>query len=110
MTPLAYRDAADVGHEVVVRKTPVGDWEVVDICAGEERVIERLDGRVDGERQAKAVATDYVTAGRFTAPAGRHGGEAIPEGGGADAHSDRRLRSAACATHAGGAALSRQAA
>jgi len=92
---LTYRDAAGVVHEVVVRKTPTGDWEVLDTCSGEELVIESLDGRVDGEPQAEAVAGDYVTAGRLIPVAGRNGGEAIPEQGGADAHSDRRSRSAA---------------
>jgi hypothetical protein len=95
MTALTYRDATGVVHEVVVRKTPAGDWEVLDTGAGEAVVIESLDGRVDAEPQADAVASDYVTSGRFTPLAGRNGGEAIPEQGGADAHSDRRPRSAA---------------
>ena len=108
MTPLTYRDATGVAHEVVVRKTTTGDWEVLDTGAGEEVVIESLDGRVDGEPQADAVAHDYVTAGRFIPLAGRNGGEAIPEHRGADAHSDRSP-SAARAQHARGTALSRQA-
>jgi hypothetical protein len=95
MTALNYRDAAGVVHDVVVRSTPTGAWEVLDTCAGEELVIESLDGRVDGEAQAEAVAGDYVTAGRFMPLAGRNGGEPIPEQGGADAHSDRRPRFAA---------------
>ena len=103
MTALTYRDAAGVVHEVVVPQTPTGDWEALDACAGEELVIQRLDGRVDGEAQAEAVAGDYVTAGRFIPVAGCNGGEAIPEQGGADAHSDRT------SPHAQGTALSRQA-
>jgi hypothetical protein len=94
VTPLAYCDVAGAAHEIVVRNTPAGDWEVLDICASEELVIERLDGRVDGEAQAEAVAGDYVTVGRFMSLAGRNGGEAIPERGGADAHSDCRPPSA----------------
>ena len=109
MTRLGYRDAAGVGHDVIVRKTAAGDWEVLDTCAGENRVIERLDARVDGAPQAEAVARDYVAVGRFVALAGCNGGEAIPEQGGADVHSDRRSRYAARATHARGSALSRQA-
>lgn len=109
MTPLTYCDATGVVHEVVVRKTPTGDWEVLDTDAGEELVIESLDGRVDGEAQAEAVARDYVTAGRFIPAPGRNGGEAIPEQRGADAHSDRSP-SAARSPHARGTALSRQAA
>ena len=108
MTALTYRDAAGVVHEVVVRQTPTGDWEALDTRAGEELVIERLDGRVDGEAQAEAVAGDYVTAGRFIPVAGRNGGDAIPEQGGADAHSDRSS-SAERSPHARGTALSRQA-
>jgi hypothetical protein len=34
MTPLTYRDATGVLHEMVVRKTPAGDWEVLDTGAG----------------------------------------------------------------------------
>jgi len=109
MTRLTYRDAAGAVHEVVVRQTSTGDWEALDTCADEELVIECLDGRVDGEPQAEAVAGDYVTAGRFIPLAGRNGGKAIPEQGGADAHSDRRSRSTARSSHARGTALSRQA-
>jgi len=94
MTALTYHDATGVVHEVVVRKKLTGDWEVLDTGAGEELVIETLDGRVDGEAQADAVASDYVTSGRFIPVAGRNGGEAIPEQGGADAHSDCRPPSA----------------
>jgi hypothetical protein len=108
MTALTYRDATGVVHGVVVRKTLTGDWEVLDTCAGEEVVIESLDGRVDGEAQADAVASDYVMSGRFIPLAGRNGGKAIPEQRGADAYSDRSP-SAARSPHARGSALSRQA-
>jgi hypothetical protein len=109
VTSLIYRDAAGILHEVVVRKTVEGDWEVLDTCAGEGLVIERLDGRVDGEAQADAVAGDYVTTGRFVPVTGRNGGEAIPEQGGADADSDCRSAFAARSPHARGPALSGQA-
>jgi hypothetical protein len=95
VTQFAYRDAAGVVHEVVVRNTPTGDWEVLDTGDGEERLIESLDGRLDGEAQADAVATDYVTASRFMPVAGRNRGEPIPEQGGADVPSDHRPLSAA---------------
>jgi hypothetical protein len=108
MTAVSYRDATGVVHQVVVRKTTLGDWEVLDTGAGEELVIESLDGRVDGEPQADAVASDYVTSGRFLALPGRNGGEAIPEQRGADVHSDRSP-SAARSAHARGSALSGQA-
>jgi hypothetical protein len=106
MTTLTYRDATGVTHEVVVRRTPAADWEVLDTCAGETQLIETLDGSVDGEAQAEAIAHDYVTAGRFIAPAGRTVGEGISEEGGADAHSDRRPRSGASQSRNRGAALS----
>jgi hypothetical protein len=109
MSSLTYRDAAGVAHEVVVRTTATGFWEVIDSCAHEDLVIECLNGRVDGEAQADAIAAEYVTAGRFVALAGGSGGEAISEQGGADAHSDRRSRHAARSRHARGPALSSQA-
>jgi len=95
VTALTHHAATGVRHEILVRRTVVGDWEVLDTCAREDRVIETLDGVVDAEPQAEAVARDYLTAGRFVAAPGRGPGEAIPEQGGADAHSDRRPRSAA---------------
>ena len=95
MTSLTYRDAAGATHTITVHRTPAGNWEVLDTGADEMRVIETLDGRVDTEAQAEAVARDYVTAGRFAGAPGRAPDKAIPEQGGADAHSDRRPRSAA---------------
>ena len=110
MTALTYpRDATGVVHGVVVRETTTGDWEVLDTGAGEEVVIESLDGRVDGQPQAEAVASDYLTSGRHVPLAGRNRGEAIPEQRGADAHSDRSP-SAARSPQARGTALSGQAA
>ena len=105
MTPLPYRDADGTRHEVAVRQTASGDWQVLDTCAAETRVIETLDGPDDGRPQAEAVARDYVTAGRFTAWAGRAPGQPIPEQGGADADSDRRPRYEERQPRARGAAL-----
>jgi hypothetical protein len=107
VTPHTYVDADGAGHEVLVRDTPVGDWQVLDTCAAETRVVETLDGREDGRPQAEALARDYVQT--ISQTAGRHTAERIPEQGGADAHSDRRPRPAARQPHARGAALSRQA-
>jgi hypothetical protein len=92
VTSLTYRDADGAPHEVAVRQTASGDWQVLDTCAAETRVIQTLDGPDDGRLQAEAIARDYVTAGRFTAWAGRAPGQPIPEQGGADADSDRRPR------------------
>ena len=95
MSSLTYDDAAGQRHEILVRRTAAGDWEVLDTFASDTRVIETLDGHVDAEPQAEAVARDYLAAGRFLLAPGRGPGEAIPEDGGADAHRDRRPRSAA---------------
>jgi hypothetical protein len=105
VTSLTYHDAAGARHKITVHRTAAGNWEVLDTGADEMRVIETLDGRVDTEAQAEAVARDYVTAGRFATAPGRALGEAIPEQGGADAHSDRRPRSAARQSRVRGAAL-----
>ena len=48
MTPLPYRDTDGARHEVAVHETADGDWQVLDTCAAETRVIETLDGRIDG--------------------------------------------------------------
>ena len=73
MTSLTYDDLEGQRHEIILRRTAEGNWEVLDTCAGEERVIDTLDGRVDGATQAEAVADDYVTAGRFMPLAGQRG-------------------------------------
>ena len=105
MTSLTYHDAAGATHTITVQRTAAGNWEVLDTVADEMRVIETLDGRVDAEAQAEAVARDFVTVGRFAGTPGRAPGEAIPEQGGADAHSDRRPRSGPRQSRVHGAAL-----
>jgi hypothetical protein len=95
MTSFSYRGANGVRHEIVVRRTAAGDWQVLDTCADETSVIESLDGLVDGEPQAEAVARDYAAnRARPDAAPGREAAGAIPEQGGADADNDRRPRSA----------------
>jgi hypothetical protein len=101
----SYADPDGIRHEVIVRRTPTGEWQVRDTCAAQTRVIETLDGRHDGRPQAEAVACDYVDAGRFLPWAGRGAVEAIPEQGGADAHSDHCPRSGPRQPRASGAAL-----
>src|SRR5450755_272993 len=90
----SYHDAARTRHEVRVRETRAG-WRVldVDIAAGRARVIDMLDGSVDGRPQAEVIARDYLTTvERSGSPAGREPAEAISEHGGRDAHSHRRPR------------------
>lgn len=55
-TDARYRDPTGVWHELDVRKTPAGAWQIIDL-----RVIDTLDGPDDGPRQARAVARDYAT-------------------------------------------------
>jgi hypothetical protein len=90
-----YLDAGGMTHDLVVRKTDPGGWQALDVCAEAEHVIDTLIGGDDDRPQAEAAARDYPTAGRFGAAPGRGPGGAIPEQGGADAHSDRRPRSPA---------------
>ena len=105
MSSFAFRDVDGVGHEVIVRRTPTGDWQVLDTCAAGTIVIETLDGGVDDRPQAEAVARDYVEAGRLLPWTGTPRAEPIPEQGGADADRDRRPRSAPHQPRARGAAL-----
>jgi hypothetical protein len=105
VTEFDYRDADGVRHEVIVRQAPSGDWQVLDTGPDGTRLIETLDGGIDDCPQAKAVARDYIEGGRHLPWAGTARVEAIPEQGGADAHSDRRPRSTPPQSRAGGAAL-----
>jgi hypothetical protein len=89
VTSHPYWDADGAQHEVAVRETAGGDWQVLDTSAAETRVIETLDGRLDGP-QAEAVARDYLSTVDRSPAAGRKTAEPIPEQGGPDADSDRR--------------------
>jgi hypothetical protein len=81
VTRLAYRDGDGVGHELIVRRTSTGDWQVLDSSPGETFLVETLDGSVDDRAQADAVARDYLVRGRLLGWAGSPAGEAIPEQG-----------------------------
>ena len=105
MSSFAFSDADGARHEVIVRQTPIGDWQVLDTSPAATTVVEMLDGRVDGRPQAEALARDYAAnPGRWLPTAGRETAEAIPEQGGADADSDRRPRSTPPPTGARGGA------
>ena len=63
--PFGYRDHRGIVHQVLVRETPAGAWQVLDV-----RVIETLIG--DGREAAEAIARDYVAEHHQPAPsAGR---------------------------------------
>src|SRR5205823_7508227 len=78
--PLGYRDGDERRHEVLVRRTAEGDWQVLDTCGEHTTVVETLDGSEDGPEQAQAVARDYLqTVAAVPHEAGRPSGRAIPE-------------------------------
>jgi hypothetical protein len=64
--PLGYRDAAGARHRVLVRQSPAGAWQVLDIT-----VIETLHGDGEGREAAEAIARDY--AEQHDHPAARTG-------------------------------------
>jgi hypothetical protein len=55
IVPFGYRDGAGARHQVLVRRTPEGAWQALDIV-----VIEMLSGVGEGRSAAEAVARDYV--------------------------------------------------
>jgi hypothetical protein len=88
-----YRDAESYRHELVVRETADGGWQVLDANTDTEtaHVVDTLTDDQDGRPQAEAIARDYLAtvAGSETG-AGPAPGDAIPEQGGPDACSHRR--------------------
>jgi hypothetical protein len=82
-----YVDVAGTAHEVSVRRTSDGHWEIVDADARQLRVIDTLVGFDDGRPQAEALARDYVaTIGRGVPTTGPPPALPGSEEGGADAH------------------------
>jgi len=53
--PLGYRDATGARHRVLVRQSPAGAWQVLDIT-----VVETLRGDGEGREAAEAIARDYA--------------------------------------------------
>jgi hypothetical protein len=62
-TPFGYRDNRGAVHQVLVRTTPEGAWQVLDV-----RVIDTLIG--DGRDAAEAIARDYVAEHHHPARSG----------------------------------------
>ena len=88
-----YHDGDGNRHELVVRETADGGWQVLDTNADTDtaHVVDTLTGDQDGRPQAEAIARDYLTTvERSAGRAGREAAEAISEHGGRDAHSHRR--------------------
>jgi hypothetical protein len=60
-SPIRYRDSTTgVWHEVIVRQSASGAWEIVDSTATETRTVDTLTEHGDGRAQAEAVAYDYA--------------------------------------------------
>ncbi len=60
--PFGYRDHRGIVHQVLVRETPAGVWQVLDV-----RVIDTLIGNGDGREAAEAIARDYVAEHHYPA-------------------------------------------
>jgi hypothetical protein len=65
-TPLGYRDATGARHQVLVRRSPEGAWQVLDLT-----VIETLTGVGEGREAAEAVAREYVAQHHHPTATGR---------------------------------------
>ena len=108
----SYRDADGNRHQLVVRETAEGGWNVLDldVAADTAHLVEALTDEQDGRPQAEAIARDYLTTvGAHEPGAGPAAGEPIPEQGGSDARSHRRPRPAPRQHRARDAALPRAA-
>ena len=55
IAPFGYRDGTGARHQVLLRNSPEGAWQVLDIV-----VIETLTGVGEGREAAEAVAREYV--------------------------------------------------
>ena len=60
----SYRHADGSRHEVLVHRTPEGDWQVLDTSPAGTSVVETLSGITDGRPQAEALARDYAATAR----------------------------------------------
>ena len=102
----SYRHADGSRHEVLVHRTPDGDWQVLDTSMEGTRVVETLSGITDGRAEAEALARDYAaTASRIEPAKGHEHAEGIPEKRGANGHSDRPTRTEAHKQRARAASL-----
>ena len=69
-TSFGYRDATGARHQVLVRQTPEGAWQVLDIT-----VIETLTGIGEGRDAAEALARDYADQHDHPARTGQRAAE-----------------------------------
>ena len=60
-SPIRYRDSiTGVWHEVIVRKSASGAWEIIDRTPTQTRTVDTLTEQGDGRAQAEALARDYT--------------------------------------------------
>jgi hypothetical protein len=108
----SYRDADGHRHELAVRESADGGWNVLDldVAADTAHLVEALTDEQDRRPQAEAIAHDYLATIDASEPGtGPAAGEPIPEEGGSDARSHRRPRPAPRRHRARDAALPRSA-
>jgi hypothetical protein len=58
--PAHYQDAGGVQHEVIVRKTPDGAWQVIDVSDDDTKLVDELTGIGEGQPEAQAIAREYT--------------------------------------------------
>jgi hypothetical protein len=56
-----YRDADGTVHDLVVRRSPQGAWEILDTSPAHTQLVDSLSGFDDGRPQAEAIARDYAS-------------------------------------------------
>jgi hypothetical protein len=59
-----YRDADGTVHDIVVRRSTQGAWEILDVSPAHTRLVDSLTGFDDGRPEAEAVARDYASQQR----------------------------------------------
>jgi hypothetical protein len=59
-SPIRYRDTTGAWHQVIVRQSAGGAWEIVDRTPTRAQTVETLTEHGDGRAQAEALARDYA--------------------------------------------------
>jgi hypothetical protein len=65
-----YRDADGTVHDIVVRRSPQGAWEILDTSPAHTHLVDSLSGFDDGRPEAEAVARDYASQQQRPRPPG----------------------------------------
>ena len=56
-----YRDPGGTVHDIIVRRTEQGAWEILDTSPARTHLVDSLSGFDDGRPEAEAVARDYAS-------------------------------------------------